>query len=69
VDRERAVAWVVSMRDIVPGVRRFLPDLARVEVIDRALVIAAQSLFSVVPLLIVIAAVMHFRRLEPGSRG
>ena len=56
MDRDDAKAWVVSLLDVVPGIRRLLREIARVEVIDRALVIAAQSLFSVVPLLIVIAA-------------
>lgn len=61
VDLERLSKRVVSVVDLVPGMRRTLRDLARVEVIDRALVIAAQCLFSVAPLLIVLAA------FSPGS--
>jgi membrane protein len=56
VDLERLSERVVAVVDLVPGMRRSLRDLARVEVIDRSLVIAAQCLFSVAPLLIVLAA-------------
>jgi membrane protein len=56
VDLERLSERVVAVLDLVPGVRRTARDLARVEVIDRGLVIAAQCLFSVAPLLIVLAA-------------
>jgi membrane protein len=53
---ERGRTLTLRLLDVVPGVRRTLHELARVEVIDRALVIAAQSLFSVTPLLVVLAA-------------
>ena len=52
----RAKDLAVRFLDIVPGAHRLLRELARVEVIDRAVVIAAQSLFSVAPLLIVLGA-------------
>jgi membrane protein len=40
----------------IPGVRRVLAELVRVEFIDRSLVVAAQSLFALIPLLVVVAA-------------
>jgi membrane protein len=44
------------MLDVIPGLRRFISELVRVEVIDRAMVIAAQGLLALVPLLIVTVA-------------
>ena len=52
----RLRAWSLEMLDVVPGLRRLVNDLVRVEVIDRAMVIAAQGLLALVPLLIVLAA-------------
>ncbi len=51
-------AWALRMLDVVPGLRRFVNELVRVEIIDRAMVIAAQGLLALVPLLIVLAAFM-----------
>jgi membrane protein len=48
--------WGLAMLDVIPGLRRFTTDLARVEIIDRAMVIAAQGLLALVPLLIVFSA-------------
>jgi membrane protein len=53
---ERIRDWGLRMLDIVPGLQRFVTELVRVEVIDRAMVIAAQGLLALVPLLIVMAA-------------
>ena len=52
----RARELSLTALDVVPGLRRLALEVARVEVIDRAIVIAAQGLFSVTPLLVVIAA-------------
>lgn len=52
----RFEGWVAAALETVPGLRRALDDLIRVEFVDRALVIAAQSLFAMVPLLVVMAA-------------
>ncbi|MGH3315776.1 MAG: YhjD/YihY/BrkB family envelope integrity protein [Nocardioidaceae bacterium] len=53
---QRVEGWVTRALETVPGLRRAFDDLIRVEFIDRALVIAAQSLFAMVPLLVVMAA-------------
>ena len=53
---EQGRAFALRMLDIVPGLRRLVEELARVQVIDRAMVIAAQALLALVPLLIVMAA-------------
>ena len=53
---ERVRTWVLRALDVVPGVRLALDDLMRVEFIDRMVVVAAQSLFAMVPLFVVIAA-------------
>jgi membrane protein len=53
---QRVEGWVVAALETVPGLRRAFDDLMRVEFLDRALVIAAQSLFAMVPLLVVMAA-------------
>ncbi len=47
-------AWSLRMLDVVPGLRRLVNDLVRIEVIDRSMVIAAQGLLTLVPLLIVL---------------
>lgn len=52
----RLRAWSLGLLDIVPGLRLALDDLIRVEFIDRMVVVAAQSLFAMVPLFVVIAA-------------
>jgi membrane protein len=52
----RARDAVCSLVDQVPGVRRILTEVVRVEFLDRSMVIAAQALFSVTPLLVVFAA-------------
>lgn len=46
----------LTEQDLVPGLRRLVGDLVRVEVIDRSMVIAAQALLALVPLLIVLGA-------------
>jgi membrane protein len=56
VDLTRLRAWGLRLLDVVPGVRLALDDLIRVEFIDRMVVVAAQSLFALVPLFVVIAA-------------
>jgi len=56
VDLARLRARGVQLLDIVPGLRLALDDLMRVEFIDRMVVVAAQSLFALVPLFVVIAA-------------
>ena len=48
----QAVAWVLE----VPVARRVVTELSRVEFLDRSMVIAAQALFSVTPLLVVATA-------------
>jgi membrane protein len=55
---QRVRAWALEMLDVVPGLRRLVNELVRVEIIDRAMVIAAQGLLALVPLLIVLAAVL-----------
>lgn len=52
----RTVDLVESLVDRIPGVRRVLVDLAEIEVFDRSVVIAAQALLGLVPLLIVLVA-------------
>ena len=53
---QRLRELALRMLDIVPGLQRLVTELVRVEVIDRAMVIAAQGLLALVPLLIVMAA-------------
>jgi membrane protein len=52
----RVTALVGRLMDEIPGLRRLLTEIARVEFIDRSLVIAAQALFSVTPLIVAVAA-------------
>jgi membrane protein len=52
----RARALVHRILDTVPPVRRFVDELVRVEIVDRAMVIGAQGLLALVPMLIVLAA-------------
>jgi membrane protein len=52
----RACTALSGLLDVVPGARRTLTDLVKVEFLDRSMVIAAQALFSVTPLLVVFAA-------------
>lgn len=54
VSRARRAAERVL--DTVPPVRRAVDDLVRVEVVDRSMVIAAQGLLALVPLVVVLAA-------------
>src|SRR5262245_58001271 len=56
LDLARLRAWGLGVLDVVPGLRLALDDLLRVEFIDRMVVVAAQSLFAMVPLFVVIAA-------------
>jgi membrane protein len=49
-------AWALEMLDVVPGLRRLVNELVRIGVIDRCMVIAAQGLLALVPLLIVLAS-------------
>lgn len=46
----------VAVVDKVPGLHRFLSEITRVEVFDRSIVIAAQALLGMIPLLIVLVA-------------
>jgi len=54
------IAWARALAyrilDTVPPVRRTVDELLRVEFVDRAVVIAAQALFALVPLVVVLAA-------------
>jgi membrane protein len=52
----RARALVYRILDTVPPVRRAVDELIRVEIVDRAMVIGAQALLALVPMLIVLAA-------------
>jgi len=54
VGRARALAYRIL--DTVPPVRRTVDELIRVEVVDRAMVIGAQALLALLPLLIVLAS-------------
>jgi membrane protein len=51
-----ARALVYRILDTVPPVRRTVDELVRVEVVDRAMVIGAQALLALLPLLIVLVA-------------
>jgi membrane protein len=53
---ERVRARAVGVVDTVPAVGRMLSELVRVELVDRSVVVAAQSLFALVPLLLVASA-------------
>jgi membrane protein len=53
---ERAQARARDVVDTVPAVGRILSELVRVELVDRSVVVAAQSLFALVPLLLVASA-------------
>ena len=53
---ERLVAWGMRLFDRVPGARRLLTELSRVDVVDRSLAIGAQALLALLPLLVVVAA-------------
>lgn len=46
----------LDARSLVPGVRRALSELARVELIDRSLALGAQMLLAIIPLLMVVGA-------------
>jgi membrane protein len=48
----------VDVQDFVPGVRRVLSELARVELVDRSLALGAQMLLAIIPLLMVVGAFM-----------
>jgi membrane protein len=52
----RARALVYRILDTVPPVRRAVDELIRVEIVDRAMVIGAQALLALLPMLIVLAA-------------
>ena len=56
----RATAVVEGVREgmleAVPGARRSVAELTRVEVVNRAMILAAQALLTLVPLLIVLSA-------------
>ena len=54
LDRGRAV--LSRTLETVPSARRTLQELVRVGVVDRALVVAAQALLALVPLVVVLAA-------------
>lgn len=50
--RDRAQEWV----DRIPILGRLLSELVRIEVIDRCMLIAAQGLLALIPMLVVLAA-------------
>jgi membrane protein len=52
----RARALAVDVVQSVPIVGRIISDLVRVELVDRSVVVAAQSLFALVPLILVASA-------------
>ena len=52
----RARELVYRILDTVPPVRRTVDELVRVEIVDRAMVIGAQALLALLPLLIVLAS-------------
>ena len=52
----RAERLAEHLLEHVPGARRGLSEAARVEVVNRAMILAAQALLTLVPLLIVISA-------------
>ena len=52
----RVRAFVYRLLDTVPPLRRTVDELVRVEVIDRCMIIAAQGLLALIPLLVVMAA-------------
>ncbi len=52
----RARALVYRVLDTVPPVRRTVDELVRVEIVDRAMVIGAQGLLALVPMMIVLVA-------------
>ena len=54
----RLVDIAYRILDTVPPVRRTLDEVLRVELIDRSMVIAAQALFALVPLIVVLVALM-----------
>lgn len=49
-------SWALEVLDTVPPVGKTVSELLRVEFVDRAMVIAAQGLLALVPLVIVLAA-------------
>lgn len=53
---ERLRAFVLRLLDTVPLLRRTVDELVRVEIIDRSMVIAAQALLALVPLVVVLGA-------------
>lgn len=52
----RARDWADRTLDQVPLIRSAVSQIIRVEVLDRSLIIAAQALFALTPLLVVLAA-------------
>src|ERR1700712_4569762 len=54
VGRAREIGYRIL--DTVPPVRRAVDALVRVEIVDRSMVIGAQSLLALIPMLIVLAA-------------
>jgi membrane protein len=52
----RVRAFAFRLLDTVPLLRRTVDELVRVEVIDRSMVIAAQALLALVPLVVVLGA-------------
>jgi membrane protein len=52
----RVRAFVFRLLDTVPVLRRTVDELVRVEVIDRSMVIGAQALLALVPLVVVLGA-------------
>jgi membrane protein len=52
----RAAAWGQAQLDRVPGARRLVTELSRVELVDRSLALGAQALLALLPFLVVLAA-------------
>ncbi|GAB7005720.1 hypothetical protein JCM18899A_31930 [Nocardioides sp. AN3] len=66
-DGRRAVSRLRAAAERIPIVGRVLSEVVRIEFIDRCLLIAAQGLLALVPMLVVLAA--FFPRLTDGALG
>jgi membrane protein len=70
---DRLMVWgretAMRMLDVVPGLQRFVNELLRVEVIDRSMVIAAQGLLALIPMLVVLGSFLpHDAAMALASR-
>src|SRR4051794_20462776 len=62
--RSRELAYAVL--DLVPPLRRTVDELIRVEFVDRSMVIAAQALLALIPLVVVLAAFLPAELTQAG---